>query len=804
MKLLPYLARHSVITILSLLITALIVAGALYFYMMLQLPDVDTLKDTRLQEPLRIYSYDGQLIGEYGDMRRSPVTLQQVPKPLINAIIATEDQRFYEHPGIDPIGVVRAARELLLTGQKSQGASTITMQVARNYFLTRKKTFTRKINEMLLALKLNSTFSKDKILELYINKIYLGQRAYGVAAAAEIYYGKSLNELNLAEMAMIAGLPQAPSRDNPITNPQAAMERRNHVLQRMLEDGYITQKDYQNASVMPNTARYHGPKITLEAPYVAEMVRNVVFNQFGDAAYSSGLQVYTTIDSHMQQIANQSLRNGLLAYDQRHGYRGPEQRLGRSGNRANWQRQLQSLPVVNGLLPAAVLDVGDQSIKALLGDGQNITIPWSGISWARRATGTKYSAAAPNSAYDVVRVGDVIRVQHNDKGQWQLAQIPQIEGALISLNPNNGALLALVGGFDYGRSSFNRVIQAYRQPGSNFKPFLYAAALSKGFTLASIVNDAPVVLSSIGENSEWRPENDELKFYGPTRLRIGLIKSRNLVSVKLLQMMGIHYALNYLSNFGFDPKTLPKNLTLALGTADVTPLQMATGYAVFANGGYRVAPYFVAMIKDADGKELYQAHPLTVCSTCPISADGRVSKAPNGYPAAPMAIGADIAYLMTNALQDVIQEGTGTDAKVLNRSDIAGKTGTTNSQTNAWFSGFNRNLVTTVWVGFDQMQSTFEYGKQAALPIWVQFMGAALQGQPMATLPQPDNIVSVRIDPNTGLMAEAGQQNAVFEIFTKDTIPSQGASSSEEGTGTETQGQSGGYNANANEEAQIF
>jgi penicillin-binding protein 1A len=806
MNLLRYLARHSIIGILSLLITALIAAGALYFYMALQLPDVDALKDVRLQEPLRIYSSDGQMIGEYGEMRRSPVTLDEVPKQLINAIVATEDQRFYEHPGVDPIGIVRAARELIITGQKTQGASTITMQVARNYFLTSKKTFTRKINEILLALKINSTFSKEKILELYVNRIYLGQRAYGVAAAAQIYYGKTLDQLNLPEIAMIAGLPQAPSRDNPITNPKSALERRNHVLQRMYEDGYIDHANYIEATAAPNTASYHGPKITLNAPYIAEMVRNVVYTQFGQSAYTSGLQVYTTIDSRLQTEANRALRAGLLAYDQRHGYRGPVQHLEweKNNHTSAWKTQLQNIPVIGGLSPAVVTEF-NQSINAMLPNGQAISIPPSGFAWSGR----------PN-----LKPGDVIRVQHDSGSAWQLSQVPKVEGAIVSLNPDNGAVMALTGGFDYSTSNFNRVIQAYRQPGSNFKPFIYAGALSKGFTFATIINDAPVVLSGIGANNDWRPENNERQFHGPTRLRIGLIKSRNSVSVRLLQMMGMRYTLNYLKNFGFDSKELPHTLSLALGTADVTPMQMVTGFAVFANGGYHIGPYFIGSVKDSDGKLLYQAHPATVCAQClkdvaqqqaqlqaqqlpqpqipTITPSSTPSQTPlqtmDGNPVAQQVIGTDIAYLMTNALQDVIAEGTATAARKLNRKDLAGKTGTSQNKADAWFSGFNKNIVTTVWVGFDQPQTLSEFGAQAALPIWMDFMGTVLKDQPEATLQQPDNIVTVRIDPNTGLLADTTQQNTIFEIFRKDAMPTESSPAN----------QADSYDINDNAEAQLF
>lgn len=760
------IARQGFWTLMSLAVTIIIGICVAYFYLLLQLPNVDALNSFQLQVPLKIYTADGELIGEFGEIRRSPVSLDQVPKPLIQGVLATEDQRYYEHPGVDIFGLFRATRELLLTGKKSQGASTITMQVARNFFLTRKKTFGRKINEMLLALKIDHDMSKEKILQLYLNKIYLGERAYGVAAAAQVYYGKDLNQLTLPEMAMIAGLPQAPSRDNPINNPQGALERRNHVLQRMLEQGYINKKTYEQAVNTPDTASYHGQKINIYAPYVAEMVRAAMYAQYGEAAYNSGFRVYTTLNSHMQVYADRSLRDGLLAYDHRHGYRGAEKNLGQptDANRGDWIEQLQDMGVYNYLKPAAVISMTNDSVTALLSDGQSVIIPWSGLSWARRYIDNQYLGAAPKQASDVVKLGDVIRVQQNAQGQWELAALPKAQGAIVVLNPNNGQVFALSGGFSFQQSHFNRVIQALRQPGSNFKPFIYSAALDKGFTLASVINDAPVVQES-GDSILWRPTNDELNFNGPTRLRIGLIQSLNLVSVRLLRDVGVRYAVNYVSRFGFDPSKLPHSLSLALGSGGVTPLQIVSGYAVFANGGYRITPYLIDHVNDENGKTVYQAHLPIVCDNCATN----VTVA--GNPIAPRVINADNAFLITSALQDVIRRGTGKGARLLDRTDVAGKTGTSNSQMDAWFSGFNSDLVATVWVGFDEPQSLYEYGADAALPIWVAFMQQALQGMPERTMTQPSDIVSVRIDPNTGLLASPGASNAIFEYFTQQTAP---------------------------------
>jgi penicillin-binding protein 1A len=758
MKLLQYLSRHFVVALMSLMASAVILVGCIYFYMLFQLPDVNALKDYKLQIPLRIFTHDGQLIAEYGAMRRDPVTLDQVPKPLLNAIIATEDQRFFENSGVDFIGILRAGKELLLTGQKNQGASTISMQVARNFFLTPEKTFSRKINEILLALKINNTFSKEKILELYLNKIYLGQHAYGVSSAAAIYYGKSLQDLTLAEMATIAGLPQAPSRENPITNPAAAKIRRDHVLQRMLELKHINQKEYEEATRAPIATYYHGPKITVSAPHIGEMVRNVVYQQFGEEAYTTGLNVYTTLSAQLQQTASSALSDGLIAYERRHrGYRGPEKNLGALPvDLAPWQKALGDAPQNDGFIPAAIIRVEKNgNANAVLASGEKITILASGFSWARQSKNT------------AIKVGDVIRVLEKS-GKWQLTQIPRVQGALVSLNPGDGAVLALNGGFNDSDNGFNRAIQAYRQPGSNFKPFIYAAALSKGYTLATIVSNAPIEINDTGDsNNLWRPQNSDNTFGGPTRLHIGLVRSLNLVSIRVLQMIGIPDAIEYVTKFGFERSKLPSSLSLALGTASVTPIQIAAGYSVFANGGYRVTPYFIDRIQSADGKVLYQANSPTAPGYT------KLGDATTTMPLPPKAIEPDIAYLMTNVLQDVIKSGTGYGAQALKRNDIAGKTGTTNRQVDAWFSGFNRRIETTVWVGYDQPKPLNEYGGQAALPIWVDFMKVALANAPEETLAPPENIVSARIDPDDGLLAQPDQENAIFEVFRADTVPTE-------------------------------
>jgi len=763
--------KHFFWACLSLLITLVLVAGVVYTYMEMQLPDVATLKDLRLQVPLRVFSSDGKLIAQYGAKRRIPVTLDQIPKPLIEAVLATEDARYYQHPGVDFIGIVRAAKAVITSGRKVQGASTITMQVARNFFLTRKKTYSRKIKEILLALKIDKNLSKDKVLELYLNKVYFGNRAYGVAAAAQVYYGKTLDQLTLAQMAMIAGLPQAPSRNNPIANPTHAKARRDHVLARMVDVGFLDKKAYKIAAKDPITASYHGPEVQLHAPYIAEMVRQVMVAEYGDAAYDNGFDVTTTVSSEMQNAAEQSVKSGLIAYSKRHGFYPPKKNLGWPSNekQTQWQAILKKLGKVGSLIPAAVIATPYQQVQALRADGNTITIDWDGLKWARPHLEDGYVGRAPKRASDIVQPGDVIWVQQAKNQQWMLAQIPRVQGALISMNPQNGALLALTGGFSYALSNFNRATQAQRQPGSNFKPFVYSAALAKGSTLATLINDAPVVLDDSGENALWRPQNDTLKFYGPTRLMVGLTKSRNLVSIRLLQATGIKYTLDYIKRFGFNPADLPHSLSLALGSATLTPMSIASGYSVFANGGYRVSPYFIQKVTDQTGKTIFDATPALACEACITNT--KLPEVQKPQPVAEKVITPQNAYLMNYALQGVIQTGTGRAARVLKRSDLAGKTGTTNKQIDAWFSGFNSQVETTVWVGFDNMQSLHEYGSKAALPIWIHYMRTALKGMPSSSMPEPAGMVTVRIDPKTGLLARPGQNNAIFEVFRQHNQP---------------------------------
>jgi penicillin-binding protein 1A len=774
-----------------LLVTGLLAclgAAGLYWYLAPKLPPIDSLKDVQLQEPLRVYSKDGRLIAEFGEKRRTPLKFKQIPPLMVNAVLAAEDERFYQHPGVDWQGLTRAVVHVIRTGEKGPGGSTITMQVARNFFLGREKTYLRKINEILLALKIEKELTKDDILELYFNKIFLGHRAYGVEAAALVYYGSRLDELSIAQTAMIAGLPKAPSRFNPIVNPERAMARRNYVLGRMRELETITEEEYQVAVATPVTARLHGLSVEVEAPYVAEMVRAYAEELLGEDAYTAGYRVYTTIDSHLQEAANQALRKNLLAYDQRHGYRVPEFHVDLEDPTVSVDAVLADIPATAGLLPAVVVGVEDKTVTAHAKIFGEIQIPWSGLEWARAYVDENRRGPKLESAHDVLERGDVVRVQLQEDG-WRLVQVPEVEGALVALDPEDGAILSLTGGYDFYRSKFNRATQAQRQPGSNFKPFIYSAALEYGLTPASIINDAPVVFDDPGLEAVWRPENYSGKFFGPTRLRVALYKSRNLVSIRLLRAIGIDYALEYLKRFGLDVDRIPHDLSLALGSGSVTPLEMATGYAVLANGGYLIEPYFVDRIEASDGSLWYQADPMRVCRDCDPKAHVVVNLAANAAldevvladdevdatPYAPRVLSPQNAWLMNSLMRDVITSGTGRRALRLRRSDLAGKTGTTNDQQDAWFSGFNQKLVTVTWVGFDQLRplGRRETGAGAALPMWIDFMGVALDGMPEETLAQPDGLVTVRIDPESGLLASASQPGAVFETFRSENVPRQ-------------------------------
>ncbi|MET0083116.1 MAG: penicillin-binding protein 1A [Sedimenticola sp.] len=762
-----------------------IAAISLYFYLEPNLPSTENLKNVRLQVPLRVYSADGKLIAEFGEKRRIPLTYSEIPQPMTDAFLAAEDDRFFEHPGVDYQGLIRAAVQLALTGERRQGGSTITMQVARNFYLSSEKTYTRKLNEILLALQIERELTKQEILELYLNKIYLGHRAYGVGAAAQVYYGKRVDELNLAQTAMIAGLPKAPSRFNPVTNPDRALLRRNYVLGRMKELDLITRVAYQTALAEPVTARLHRSETEMEAPYVAEMVRSEMVDRYGNEAYTEGYNVTTTIDSRLQGSANRAIRQALQEYDQRHGYRGPARQLEIDDTSSDEALDLllaDHNPIAD-LRPAIVTATEGQQADAYLGEGIHITLPWKGLEWAREHIDENRLSAKLKQASDVLQPGDLIYVLPEFKeGEewWRLAQVPAAAGALVSVDPDNGAIQALIGGYDFYQSKFNRVTQAKRQPGSGFKAIIYSAALEAGFTPASLINDAPVVFNDPSLEGAWRPENYSGKFFGPTRLRYALTKSRNLVSIRLLRNMGVKFALAHAERFGFNTGELPHNLSLALGSGAVTPLQMARAYSVLANGGFRIEPYFIERIEDISHEEIFTASPLTVCEECkqPEATDESEQPTIEELPAiAPRVISPENHYLMNSMMRDVITSGTARKARALGRKDLAGKTGTTNEQRDAWFNGFNRSLVAIAWVGFDSSQplGRGEVGGRAALPAWIAFMRDALENTDEIPLEMPPGMVTVRIDPKTGKRADINQEDGIFEVFRAENAPKETA-----------------------------
>jgi len=781
------LVRLILSAVFTLAIVLMVLSAVLYVKIEPQLPSIELLKDVQLQVPLRIYTSDRKLLAVFGEKRRTPVQIENVPPVLIQAFLAAEDDRFFEHPGVDFQGLLRAGIELLRTGEKRQGGSTITMQVARNFFLTTEKTYLRKLTEILLAFKIEHSLNKEEILELYLNKIFLGHRAYGVEAAAQVYYGVGIDELSVARLAMIAALPKAPSRVNPVNDPTAALVRRNYILGRMYSLGYIDAEVYRKALAEEDGAELHTVQAEVTAPYLAEMVRDEMVMRYGEEAYTSGFEVVTTVESSLQTAANRALRDALLEYSRRHGYRGPEGHVDLAGVAADtWPDLLADFPALGDVEAGLVTAVEDHSARVTLRDRQTITIEWDGLSWARPYQSVNQLGKPPVKAADVVAVGDITRIETSKEGKWRLTQLPLVQGALVSLRPDDGAVVALVGGFDYRLSKFNRATQAMRQPGSSFKPIIYSAALEKGFTTASIINDAPVVFDDNALESTWRPENYSGKFYGPTRLREALYLSRNLVSVRILQSIGAAYAAQYAERFGFESSQLPKDLTLALGSASVTPLQMARAFAVFANGGYLVDPYFIRRIHAATGEVIYSAKPRVVCPDCPPGIEGILDDGDSNLNLAPAVITPQNVWLMNSMLQDVIQRGTGRRASALGRTDLSGKTGTTNDQKDAWFCGYNPSLVTTTWVGFDKLEplGRAETGGQAALPMWMEYMGAALAGVKTQTREQPDGLVTVRIDPKTGLLARNGQADAIFETFRVEDVPQVGVDSRATGTGS--------------------
>jgi len=836
------------LTLIGALLAGLFFGGA-YFYLSPRLPSIQALKEVQLQVPLRVYAKGGELIAEFGEMKRSPLNYDEFPQHLINAVLAAEDDRFFEHPGVDYQGILRAVVHLVKTGKKGQGGSTITMQVARNFFLSREKTYLRKLNEIFLALKIEGFLTKEEILALYLNKIYLGKRSYGFAAASQVYYGKDIQDLSIAEFAMVAGLPKAPSSYNPVNNPQRALQRRNYVLGRMHLLNFISDEEYKQALGSSDLAKVHGQDIELEAPYIAEMVRNEMVNRYGSDAYTGGYSVYTTVNADRQRAANKALRKALLEYDRRHGYRGhvgffdlkmdpqePDETdfvVEKKGQAEAdndiaglddfdvWRKELNKISNYGTLIPSLVFQVNDEEAYAYTAENKIVYLPWEQVKWARTYIDDNTVEKELSSVHDRLKEGDIIyTVPSAKQGCSWLAQKPTVGGALVSLNPEDGAVEALNGGFDYySGSKFNRVIQAQRQPGSSFKPFIYTAALDKGYTAASIVADAPVVFNAPGLEGTWRPENYSGKFYGDTRLRLALIKSRNLVSIRLLRDIGIGYAIRYVKKFGFTSKMLPRNLSLALGSGSLTPYDLSQGYAVFANGGYRVEPYFIDYIIGSKDEIIFMAEPEQVCAACreaekDISeeAEGKVTdnlnikvaeeknteplpedisepilsvmsvqerlqvlQGPNYLKLAKQVISPQTAFIINTMMRDVIRKGTGRGALAIGRKDLAGKTGTTNDQRDAWFTGFNPDLATIAWVGFDNPRplGERETGARAALPMWIDYMRDALQGVEEKALKQPPGLVSARIDPKTGKLANATTKNAIFEFFLENQVPTE-------------------------------
>ncbi len=742
-----------------------VVAGFIFYNKIAsELPDTQQLQNVRYQMPLNVYSRDGKLIAQFGEKRRIPVTYKEIPPQLIHAFLAAEDYRFFDHPGVDYQGLLRAAYQLAMTGKKKQGGSTITMQVVRNFLLSREKTYIRKLKEIILSIKIEQELSKQQILELYLNKIYLGHRAYGVAAAAKIYYGKPLSELDLAQQAMIASLPKAPSQTNPISNGKKALERRNYVLRRMHELDYIDDEQYHQTLNLPITASLHHKRENhLSAPYIAEMVRNDIFNRYGEQAYTSGLKVYTTIDGDLQSTANKALSNALHAYDKRHGYR--------LKNKISNQtfEDLNNHHRYGDTLPAWVESTQEKTITAKLKDQTQIEIPWNNIKWAKTFKNRNRTGPKLKKANSLINPGDIIRVRKLPDDSWELSQIPEVEGALVSLNPLDGSIISLAAGFDFYQSKYNRVLQSKRQPGSGFKPIIYTTALENGFTAASLINDAPVVIDDPSRETEWRPENYSHKFFGPTSLRTGLRKSRNLISIRLLRQLGINKVTTSALRFGFQPDQMPHSLSLALGSGYATPLQMARMYAVFANGGFLITPYFIDRIENTEGETIYQANPKLACSGCP-----QIAANDNNY--AERVISPQIHFLMNSLLRDVVQRGTATKAKSLGRTDLAGKTGTTNDQRDAWFNGFSPDIVTTVWVGFDNSSplGKRETGGKAALPMWIEYMQTALEKTgPETDFNAPDGIVRAYIEPETGLLLDPGTRHGIWEYFRTELQPTE-------------------------------
>ncbi|MEH6479817.1 MULTISPECIES: penicillin-binding protein 1A [Pseudoalteromonas] len=789
----------------------LITLVSLYYYVKPDIPSVQVLKDVQLQTPMQVFTKDGLLINQFGEKRRIPVTIDEIPQTLINAFLATEDNRFYDHIGIDPIGIVRSAIVLISTGEKKQGASTITMQLARNFFLTREKAYIRKVKEIFIALHIEGVLTKDEILELYLNKIELGNRAFGIGAAAQVYYGKELTDLTLAQMAMIAGLPKAPSALNPIRNPTRAKARRNVVLGRLLTENYITQEEYNEATSQPITAYFHGAEINLYAPYISEMVRAEMVSRYGiDKAYNSGFKIFTSVESKVQKAAQNALVNNLHNYDMRHGFRGPTDALWDPETQPALTEQqilskLQSVNELGTLKAAAVLSVNDKTASVLLKSGERTTLTWDNLKWARKYITRYRQSFAPKAATDILTPGMQIWVRKNEDDSYLLSQIPEASSAIVSLDPQDGRIKAIVGGYSFEQSQYNRAVQAKRQVGSNIKPFIYSAALEKGYTLASILNDAPINQWDKSQGVAWRPKNSPAVYNGPIRIRRALAQSKNVISVRLLRGVGLQRTADHLLKFGFKDSDINRSESLALGSASITPLELARGMSAFANGGHLIEPYFISEIQDAYGNVLFKANPALACDEESLPTHNEFSlhnssdEVEPTKKCAPRIISKQNAFLIADAMHSGIWgggswahktgwSGTGWRAQALERRDLSGKTGTTNDSVDTWFSGFNSKVMTSVWVGFDNPgnalgRSTYnnnldssqisgaESGAKTAQPAWIEFMKAALEGTPEAPIEPPEGLVSIRIDLATGLLSHKNDYTSRFEYFEKGTAP---------------------------------
>ncbi len=773
MALIHYIVKNLFSPLFYAAILGIAIVTAVYFYYLPQIPSVAELRNTQLNLPLRVYSKDDQLIAEFGEYRRRPITYDEVPDDLRNAFIAIEDSRFYDHKGIDFRGIARAIVSAFKSGRVTQGASTITMQVARNFFLNNDRTLDRKLREAILALRIEDELDKEEILELYLNKIFLGKRSYGVGSAAEIYYGKKMEDLTLAQSAMIAGLPKAPSKYNPIKNPKRAKIRRDYILKRMFELDYITESAYQTALDESLSATIHNVESETYAPYMAEMARTDAIKRFGEEnIYKLGLKIYTTLDSAEQENAISTLRNNLLKYTKRHGYRGPEDQISLDSFKSASARQtkLKEYKTYARLFPAVVTSVSNkEAILDVYQESKPVKLNITQMSWARKYISENKRGKKPKKANAVLNVGDIVRVEKDDKGIWNLSQLPKVSGALVSMNPKNGAIEAIAGGFDFTYSKFNRALQAKRQPGSSFKPFIYAAALEKGLSPATTIEDKALEL----ENSTWEPKNYGHEEGGPTRLREALAKSKNLVSIRLLQEIGLGYAMQYAKRFGFKKRALPADLTLSLGTGSTTPLEIATAYSSFANGGYKVESHFIRKIMDKNDNVIFEADPITVCPSClsnKQNSEGNFVSHP-----AKRIMTPQVHYQITSMLQSVAQSGTAAKTNRLKRSDLAGKTGTTDDQKDAWFAGFTPEKVATVWVGFDQIAplGKKETAAGAALPIWMDFMKTALEGTKQKGWKVPRGLIDVQLDSETGMPPNEYTLETIIEKLTPDQIPTE-------------------------------